>query len=60
MAGIRGSRNPMPQAGKKPTGIFSTSGKQKMDRQGPNAKLTGNNADMPRIAPKKRDNRIKK
>lgn len=31
MAGVRGAKNPMPSAGGKPTGIFSTNGKQKHD-----------------------------
>lgn len=28
---VRGRRNPMPSRGEKPTGIFSTRGKQKVD-----------------------------
>lgn len=37
MAGIRGVRNPMPKKGKKPTGMFSSRGRQKQDgASGPN------------------------
>lgn len=63
MAGVRGVRNPMPMRGGKPTGIFSTKGKQKVDPlakvQQNNAKLTASQLRGPKINPKKRDNRIK-
>lgn len=61
MAGIRGVRNPVPQSGSKPTGIFSTSGSQKMDkRTAKHAGMTATAFKTPRKDPVKRDNRLKK
>ena len=59
MAGIRGDRPFMPRSGMKPTGIFSTNGRQKRDRAGPNASMTAKAMDMPRKGPKKRNNMLR-
>lgn len=60
MARIRPPKNPMPSAGGKPTGIFSTRGRQKSDPCTSKYKgMTGNNFDDARVKPVKRDNRIK-
>lgn len=63
MAGTRGVRNPVPQRGSKPTGIFSTRGSQKKDslsgKQSEYAKFTGSEYRKERVNPKKRDNGLK-
>lgn len=61
MAGIRGVKNPVPKSGSKPTGIFSTNGRQKKDPIGWGYKpsMTGAKYDKPRKGPQKRDNRLK-
>lgn len=60
MAGVRGIKNPMPKAGGKPTGMFSSRGKQKQDPIGGGFKpsLTGSNYRMDRKDPVKRNNRL--
>jgi len=63
MAGIRGVRNPIPQSGSSPQGIFSSKGSQKKDslsaEQQKYAKYTGSNYRMERKDPVKRDNGLK-
>lgn len=63
MAGVRGVKNPMPSKGGKPTGIFSSRGKQKMDSVAaqPEKGLMGYAKDCGhgKVAPVKRDNMIK-
>lgn len=60
MAGIRGVRNPVPKRGSAPTGIFSTKGSQKKDKNTfAHQNMTGSNYRGPKTDPVKRDNRIK-
>jgi len=58
---IRGVRNPLPTAGDKPTGIFSTRGSQKKDPLGSGFKpdMTAKAMDKPRKGPVKRNNGLK-
>jgi hypothetical protein len=63
MAGIRGVVNPMPKAGKAPSGIFSTRGSQKMDSTSSFKYKDVQKAAVccgEKVTPKPRDNRIKK
>lgn len=61
MVGVRGVKNPVPKSGGKPTGIFSTNGRQKKDPIGGDYKpaMTAKKFDKPRKGPQKRDNGLK-
>jgi hypothetical protein len=63
MAGVRGAKNPMPMAGGKPTGIFSSKGSQKSDSTAaqPHKGLMASAKDCcGKVMPTKRDNMLKK
>jgi hypothetical protein len=63
MAGIRGIKNPMPSKGDKPTGIFSTRGRQKNDSVAaqPSKGLKDYAKECcGKVNPVKRDNMLKK
>ena len=62
MAKVRGVENPMPSKGGKPTGIFSTRGRQKSDSVAaqPEKGLLRYAKDCcDKVAPVKRDNMLK-
>lgn len=61
MAGIRGTRNPLPKKGGKAQNLFSGNGKQSNPPLGDGFKpnLTATAMDKPRVKPVKRNNGLK-